>query len=358
MRRAARGRRAMADAFATRLLAWWDVHGRKDLPWQRDPTPYRVWVSEIMLQQTQVATVVPYYARFMARFPEIGALAAAPLDEVLHFWTGLGYYARARNLHRAAIVVRDEHGGVFPRDFDAVAALPGIGRSTAGAILALSAGRRLPILDGNVRRVLARFHAIDGWPGNAAVERRLWAKAETHLPAERVQQYTQALMDLGATLCTRARPGCARCPLAHDCAAHATGREREFPAPRPAKTLPVRRTAMLIVRAGVRVLLARRPASGLWGGLWSLPELAPEADAPAWVRERLGLDARAVGARPGLRHTFSHFHLDIEPLELQVDSSVRDHFGAMVDSDFLWYDLSAPQAVGLPQPVKVLLKKL
>ncbi|HET7674262.1 MAG TPA: A/G-specific adenine glycosylase, partial [Gammaproteobacteria bacterium] len=220
------------DAFSTRLLAWFDCHGRHDLPWQRNPTPYRVWVSEIMLQQTQVSAVIPYFERFTARFPDLPALAAAPLDEVLALWAGLGYYARARNLHRAAQIVCADHGGKLPRDIDALTALPGIGRSTAGAILALSRDERHPILDGNVKRVLARYHGIEGWPGDAAVAARLWACAEEHTPPENCARYTQAIMDLGATVCTRHKPLCALCPQRMECAASREGRQSELPAPR------------------------------------------------------------------------------------------------------------------------------
>lgn len=236
--------------FAARLLRWYDRHGRKDLPWQRARTPYTVWVSEVMLQQTQVATVIPYFERFMARFPDVRTLADAPLDAVLAHWSGLGYYSRARNLHRAAQQIRDRHGGVFPEDMDAIAALPGIGRSTAGAILAQALGQRHAILDGNVKRVLTRHRAIAGWPGQSAVERRLWEIAEAETPHARVADYTQAIMDLGAMVCTRARPRCGACPVADDCAARAAGTVSRYPAPKPRKTLPVRQTRMLLVTNG------------------------------------------------------------------------------------------------------------
>jgi A/G-specific adenine glycosylase len=265
---------------APALLRWWRAHGRHDLPWQRRRTPYRVWISEIMLQQTQVTTVIPYYRGFMARFPNLRALADAPLDEVLHLWSGLGYYARARNLHRAAQLIRDEYGGRFPRRFEQIAALPGIGRSTAGAILALARGERHAILDGNVRRVLARYHAIKGWSGEKRTEARLWALTEQHTPRNNVAAYTQAIMDLGATLCTRTRPRCNECPLASGCRAHALGRETAFPARRPKKARPVRRTRMLLVTCVNRVLLERRPPAGVWGGLWSLPTGADGNLAP------------------------------------------------------------------------------
>ena len=270
------------DPFARALLAWFDQHGRHDLPWQTDPTPYRVWVSEVMLQQTRVPTVLRYFPGFMERFPDVAVLAEAPLDDVLHLWSGLGYYARARNLHRAASVVRDAHDGRMPDQREALEALPGIGRSTAGAILALAHGQRHAILDGNVKRVLARYHLVEGWPGRSAVLDRLWGLAESHTPRRRVAAYTQAIMDLGATVCTRSRPLCRACPLAESCGALSHGRTAELPSPRPKPTLPERTTAFLILRdSHGRVLLERRPPSGVWGGLWSFPECAAEADAEA-----------------------------------------------------------------------------
>src|SRR5215469_9611766 len=306
----------LAKRFAARLLAWYARHGRHDLPWQKRRTLYRVWVSEIMLQQTQVAAVIPYYRRFLQRFPDLRALADAPLDEVLHQWTGLGYYARARNLHKAAQQLRDGHGGKFPRDFEAVAALPGIGRSTAGAILALVLDERHPILDGNVKRVLARHAAVAGWPGEKRVEAKLWGLAEARTPWQSAAAYTQAIMDLGATLCTRTQPRCGDCPVSADCRAHARKRETRFPSPRPRQALPVKQTRMLLVRQADTVLLERRPPAGLWGGLWGFPEIAADADPRHWCRARFGAAPEAVRPRPRLRHTFSHFHLDIEPVEL------------------------------------------
>lgn len=341
-----------ADAFATRLLAWWDAEGRKDLPWQQDRTLYRVWVSEVMLQQTQVRTVLGYFARFIERFPTVGALADASQDEVLHLWTGLGYYARGRNLHRAAQQVRDRHGGEVPREFEALAELPGIGRSTAGAILALGAGARHPILDGNVERVLARYHAVQGWPKQAAVAAKLWAYAEKHLPEQRIADYTQALMDLGATVCTRRKPLCSLCPLARHCLARARGHEERLPEPRPRKHLPTRRARLVVARRGDAVLLEQRPPAGVWGGLWSLPELEPDGDALGWARV-LGLEARARRALPPIKHAFSHYRLEAEPLLLEVDGGAR-----VEDSGYLWYNLRAPQQVGLPKPVAKLLAEL
>ena len=341
-------------SFASRLLAWRARHGRHDLPWLKRRTLYRVWISEVMLQQTQVATVIPYYARFMARFPDLMTLAEAPLDEVLHLWTGLGYYARARNLHRAAVLVRERHHGRFPRELAALQALPGIGRSTAGAILALALEQRHPILDGNVKRVLARHAAITGWPGEQRVERKLWALAESLTPRTRAAEYTQAIMDLGATLCTRSRPRCGECPVATDCRARAAGRQARFPGARPRKTLPVKRTRMLMLRQDGTVLLARRPPAGLWGGLWGFHEIAADADPAAWCQARYGVAPLSTQRRPLLRHSFSHFHLDIEPVELMLPPTAAVQEAAAER----WQRLGETPRLGLAAPVKRLLDSL
>ncbi len=345
----------MSLDFAPRVLAWFAAHGRKDLPWQRDRSPYRVWVSEIMLQQTQVATVIPYFERFMARFPSVESLAAAPLDEVLHHWSGLGYYARARNLHRAAGQLCAEHAGRFPERIEAVEALPGVGRSTAGAILSLALGQRHPILDGNVKRVLSRHFAVTGWPGEAAVARRLWGYAEQLTPARGVDDYNQAMMDLGATLCLRARPRCGDCPVSDSCLAYRRGTQREHPGPRPRKVLPVRSVQMLLVRdrAG-GLLLERRPPAGIWGGLWCLPELAADADPDSWSRSVLGCAAGAGRVLDTRRHTFSHFHLDIRPREILLQ---RPGCTVLEPGRWLWYKPWEPQPVGLAAPVARLLQE-
>jgi A/G-specific adenine glycosylase len=339
------------DDFARQLLGWYDLHGRKGLPWQRPRTAYRVWVSEVMLQQTQVATVIPYFERFMAALPDVGSLAAAPLDSVLGLWSGLGYYSRARNLHAAARRIVDDHGGVFPQEPAAAEALPGIGRSTAGAILAQAFGQRRPILDGNVKRVLTRYHAIAGHPGEAAVARQLWGFAERHTPAERVADYTQAIMDLGATLCART-PRCDACPLAGGCAAHGAGEVSRYPARRPRRVLPVRATTMLLLRDGSgAVLLERRPASGVWGGLWSLPELDARTEPQTWAAAR-GLRLSAVEPLAPLRHTFSHFQLDILALAATAEAdgcSVGD------DGERRWHPAETIAGLGLPAPVRTLL---
>lgn len=341
------------DSFAARVLDWQIRHGRHDLPWQREPTAYRVWVSEIMLQQTRVATVIPYFERFVQRFPAIIDLAAAPLDDVLHHWSGLGYYARARNLHRAAQQVIARHGGVFPQTAAEAAALPGIGRSTAAAILSLAGGQPLAILDGNVRRVLARHAGIEGWSGTPAVLARLWTLAEARAPRLRTGPYNQAMMDLGATVCTRSRPQCARCPVAGDCVARRDGRQAELPTPRPARSLPVRCTRMLLIEDVRRhVLLERRPPAGVWGGLWSLPECGPHDDAADWCRERLGLAVVATRPLPGFRHTFTHFHLDVAVSRLRF-AGEADRL--MDGGGWLWYNPRRPDALGLAAPVSRLL---
>ena len=346
---------------AERLIAWHARHGRKHLPWQRDPTPYRVWVSEIMLQQTQVSVVIGYYERFMARFPALAALADAPLDDVLALWTGLGYYSRARNLHRAATTVRDRHRGRMPRAFDALVALPGIGRSTAGAILALSHGDRHPILDGNVKRVLCRYHGIDGWPGQSAIERTLWALAHGHTPHENVAAYTQAIMDLGATLCVRSRPLCAMCPIEADCTARRTGMQARLPAPRPRRTLPCRKTAFLVLRdPSGAMLLERRPPSGIWGGLWCFPECDPAADVEAECGSRFAVRPLAITALAPIAHGFTHFRLDVHPILVDVDGDVgTGRTGAVADpGERRWYPPGAAANLGLAAPVKRLIERL
>jgi A/G-specific adenine glycosylase len=346
----------MKQQFADRVLAWFDKHGRRNLPWQHPRSPYRVWISEIMLQQTQVTTVIPYFERFQDRFPDVEALAAATLDEVLHLWSGLGYYARGRNLHRAAREVVDRHGGWFPADFDSVQALPGIGRSTAGAILALSRDQRHAILDGNVKRVLARHFAIEGWSGENRVSNRFWEVSEGLTPVTRVADYTQAIMDLGATVCVRNRPTCDVCPLADTCLARRQGQVSQLPTRRPKKAKPVRSTVMLILRdVEGRVLLEQRPQSGIWGGLWSFPECPTESEAATFRDRTLGLQSTPAERWRTLRHTFTHFHLDIVPLVCEVDPRVSD---AMTSSGRVWYNPRRPDERGLAAPVNRLIAAL
>ena len=309
-----------------------------------------------MLQQTQVATVIPYYQRFLKHLPHITALADASLDEVLHLWSGLGYYARGRNLHRAAQLIRDRHDGVFPRFFDEVVALPGIGRSTAGAVLAQAFGQRHAILDGNVKRLLSRIHAVDEWPGKASVQRILWRLSERYLPHERMADYTQAVMDFGATLCSRNRPACGDCPFATDCLARRQGRVEQLPVSRKAAPLPLRRTTLLLIfGTDNRVLLEQRPSTGIWGGLWSFPECGDDVDPVAWSREVLGCDIDVREAMPSMRHTFSHFHLVITPLPARL-LDIRT--GVMEARPLLWYNTRQPEKCGLAAPVQRLFEQL
>ncbi len=343
----------MSD-FATRLLDWFERHGRKDLPWQRNNDPYCIWVSEIMLQQTQVQTVIPYYQEFMASFPTVTALADAPQDEVLRHWSGLGYYARARNLHHAAGIVRDEHGGAFPNDIDELVALPGIGRSTAAAVLSLAHGQRHPILDGNVKRVLARHEAIGGWPGKTAVSAALWETAERNTPETATAAYTQAIMDLGATLCTRSNPACERCPVNEDCQAFAAGTVADYPGRKPKKEKPLRQTTMLIANNDSSVYLERRPEAGIWGGLWSLPELG-ERSVEDWCAERLDIAVTDTEAWQMLRHSFSHYDLDIQPILVRVDAPLSK----VADGDTAtWHRLDELPPGGIAAPVKKLIDQL
>jgi len=342
--------------FAATLVQWHARQGRHDLPWQEDKTPYRVWVSEIMLQQTQVAAVIPYYQRFMARFPSVVDLADAPVDAVLHLWSGLGYYARARNLHRAAVRIRDEFGEEFPNTFEAVASLPGIGRSTAGAILALSTGQRFPILDGNVKRVLARFFGVEGSTAERAVEERLWKLSDRVTPQEDVGIYTQAIMDLGATVCTRHKPLCSYCPLSVECFAKATGRQSDLPTPRTAKG--VRRSRQVFMLVAMRddgsVLLERRPDSGIWGGLWCLPEFDTVTAASAYAGQKLMSAESQPQALQIVEHAFTHFDLVITPLL----TACAGPAGIMDTIPTVWYNTRTPARVGLPAPIKTLLESL
>jgi A/G-specific adenine glycosylase len=345
---------ARAKGIAPPLLRWHAKEGRHDLPWQNNRSAYRVWVSEIMLQQTQVATVIPYFERFMQRFPDVRALADAPADEVLHLWTGLGYYARARNLHRAAQMVRDEHGGAFPKELEAAMALPGIGRSTAGAILAISAGSRHPILDGNVKRVLTRYYAVDGAPDDKATLEALWRLADDNTPAKDVAVYTQAIMDLGATLCTRAKPRCDDCPIATDCRARIEGRQGELPAAKRKRAERRQRHAvMLVARRASEVLLVQRPPSGIWGGLWCLPEFDHREAAEQYAATTLASAKLNRTPLPDIAHSFTHFDLVITP----VVAKCRGEAG-VGDGSTLWYDLERPARVGLPAPIRTLLGTL
>lgn len=343
------------STFASRLIAWHASHGRHDLPWQNTRDPYRIWVSEIMLQQTQVSTVIPYYERFMSRFADVRALAEAPQDEVMAHWAGLGYYARARNLQRAAQVICEAQGGEFPSTREAIEALPGIGRSTAAAIAAFAFGEREAILDGNVKRVLARVFGIEGFPGERAVEQEMWALAESLLPdPEQIGTYIQAQMDLGATLCTRGKPRCADCPLSGDCVAFRTGRVELLPTARPARAIPHRESAMLILRAGPEVLLEKRPPSGIWGGLWCFPEFEPEADAAALANIRFGVTVAAVSSLAPVQHGFTHYSLTLYPRVVEVKKRPKK----VAEAGQLWISVEEALEAAIPKPVKLMLEAL
>ena len=341
----------MSD-FAQHIIHWHKAHGRHDLPWQNTRDPYRIWLSEIMLQQTQVTAAIPYYQRFLQRFPHIPSLAAAPIDNVLALWSGLGYYARARNLHAAAQAVMTRHGGVFPRAVEEIAALPGIGRSTAAAIGAFAYGTRGAILDGNVKRVLARCYGIVGYPGAPAVQNRLWTLAESLLPDADIEIYTQALMDLGATLCTRSKPRCGDCPLQKTCIAHATQRTHELPTAKPKAVKPQREVVVLILQQGADILLEKRPASGIWGGLWSFPEIEPTAILETQLAERFGVRAKRVCPWVPLAHSFTHYHLKVLPLWVDVTPADTVHPGQV------WLTLQAARGAAIPTPVRKLLDRL
>jgi len=340
--------------FSRRLIVWQKQHGRHDLPWQNTTDPYAIWVSEIMLQQTQVAAVIGYYARFMQRFPTIAALADATQDEVLQHWSGLGYYSRARNLHNAAQTIMDEHGGVFPQDFDTIQTLSGIGRSTAAAIASFAFNQVQTILDGNVKRVLARHFAVEGWPGTPKIEKELWSLAESLLPETDMVAYTQGLMDLGATLCSRSKPQCLQCPLLASCQAYQQQRVSLLPTPKPRKKSPEKHTTMLILLQGGSVMLEKRPPSGIWGGLWSFPELDHGNDCTSAVQQRFGMSVCPQKALPELSHAFTHFKLHITPQPLQVNGQ---HSKAGEPGQ-VWLSIEDAIGAAIPTPVRKILQTL
>lgn len=343
----------MPRSFASRLIAWQQAHGRSDLPWQGTRDPYRIWLSEIMLQQTQVATVIPYYRRFLAAFPDVASLAAAPIGRVLELWSGLGYYRRAHLLHRAAQAIVAEHGGEFPGSAEGIAKLPGVGRSTAAAIVAFAFGARAAILDGNVKRVLARHAGIPGFPGETKVMRALWQRAEALLPENRIEIYTQALMDLGAMVCLRAAPRCSACPLAADCAAWREKRVAELPGPRPRKNRPRRSVTLLLLERHGEILLEKRPARGVWAGLWSLPELDAGADAVAHCHRRFGARVALRPQLPAIEHGFTHFRLTLHPQPCAVRA-----WPCRADAPgLLWLPRADVGAAALPAPIKRLLRQ-
>jgi A/G-specific adenine glycosylase len=344
--------------FSEHIIRWQRTHGRHDLPWQGTRDPYRIWLSEVMLQQTQVATVIPYYRRFVGRFPDVDTLAAAAIDDVLAAWSGLGYYSRARNLHRCAVTVVADHGGRFPPSAAELARLPGIGRSTAAAIAAFAFGEQAAILDGNVKRVLARHFGVAGYPGAAPVERALWSVAEGQLPVDDIAAYTQGLMDLGSTLCARGQPRCTECPVAIGCIARREGRTGELPSPRPARRRPLRTaTLALIAGASGAVLLERRAATGIWGGLLSPPEFAPDIADDELTREieqRYALRVRVVGGMEPVRHEFSHFSLVMQPRLLSVVGATAVAEAAGLE----WLDAEAITDAALPAPIRRILLDL
>jgi A/G-specific adenine glycosylase len=340
--------------FAERIIAWQRQAGRHGLPWQQQRDAYRVWLSEVMLQQTQVTAVIPYYQRFIARFPDVRSLAGAEEDDVLRLWSGLGYYARARNLHRAAQLIIAQHEGQFPHSIEAIAALPGVGRSTAGAIAVFAFGQRHPILDGNVKRVLTRYFGIEGYPGDKLVDRRLWAEAQAQLPEREVEAYTQGLMDLGALVCSRTAPRCERCPLDIACLARREGRTGNLPTPRPRRAIPQRSTRMLLLRKGCDLLLERRPGAGVWGGLWCFPELPPNVDAQLWARAQFGAQVTHWQCLPIVEHVFTHFRLDIEPILAEVIALD----GAAEAAGRIWLPASEAAGAAVPAPIRTLLRSL
>lgn len=342
--------------FAPALLAWHDLHGRHDLPWQKNRTPYRVWVSEIMLQQTQVATVIGYYQKFMKSFPSVKTLALADQDQVLNHWSGLGYYARARNLHQTAQIVHTKYSGQFPTVVDQLCELPGIGRSTAGAILSLASEIRAPILDGNVRRVLARYCVVEGDLTKAPQMNKLWELAEHYTPLERVADYNQAMMDLGATLCTRSNPQCKICPLAKNCQACLTQRQTEFPQPKLTKQSPIKQVQLLLIRNSKgEFYLKKRPPVGIWGGLWSFPEIDKNDDISDWCENNLKLSVHKVKEMNVISHQFSHFRLEMTPILLNIHKRIP---AVMESSGNIWYKLSEELPGGIAAPIAKLLKKL
>jgi A/G-specific adenine glycosylase len=343
------------EQFQLKLLHWFDNNGRKNLPWQNPRTPYRVWLSEIMLQQTQVGSVIPYFNRFVAQFPDFGSLATADLDEILHFWSGLGYYARARNLHKTAKLIANQDNE-FPHSIQELTKLPGIGRSTAGAILSMAYGQSQPILDGNVKRVLTRYKAITGWPGHKSVTELLWEISRCHTPQYRVADYTQAIMDLGATVCTRSKPKCKLCPLNSDCLALQQGVVDQLPEPKPRKILPVKRCFFLLLEDELgRILLEKRALTGIWGGLWSLPEFPDIQSLHSWGQTR-NFTMTALKNLPVQRHSFSHFHLEYIPISAKLIAGNDNK--VMETNSWLWYKAATHSALGFPAPIARLLNKL
>lgn len=341
--------------FSSRLIAWQKIHGRHDLPWQNTQDPYRIWVSEIMLQQTQVSAVIAYFTNFMVRFPTIQSLAAATQEEVLQHWSGLGYYARGRNLHKAAQTIVNEHDGKFPQDFETVQTLSGIGRSTAAAIVSFAFGQQQTILDGNVKRVLTRHFDIEGWPNTPKINKQLWTLADSLVPQDNMIAYTQGLMDLGATVCTRSKPRCTQCPLQESCKALALDKTHCLPTSKPKKTIPQKFTTMLIVYHGDKVLLQKRPQSGIWAGLWSLPEIEMDKVASRVVEESFGLPNEPDEPLDIVKHVFTHYKLDITPQPLQVLNTTPTK---NVATSYVWMSYQEAIHAAIPTPVRKILLQL
>ncbi len=340
--------------FSARLITWQKQYGRHDLPWQNTTDPYAIWVSEIMLQQTQVTAVIGYYAKFIHRFPNIAVLAKASQDDVLQHWSGLGYYSRARNLHKSAINIVSEHNGKFPLDFITIQTLPGIGRSTAAAIASFAFKQIHTILDGNVKRVLARHFCIEGWPSSPKVEKQLWSLAEELLPKNDMVAYTQGLMDLGATLCTRNKPKCTVCPVNNSCEAYKQKRVHLLPTPKPRKAIPEKHITMLIMKCGDRIMLEKRPSTGIWGGLWSFPEVDSMGDITLAAQSRFSVTAKADETLPILSHAFTHFKLHIKPQILQVIALPNK----VSEKGRVWLTINEAINTGIPTPVRKILLNL
>lgn len=337
------------------MLKWFDQHGRKDLPWQENKTPYRVWVSEIMLQQTQVKTVIPYYLKFMQHFPDVNTLAKAPQDNVLHLWTGLGYYARARNLHKAAQLITTEYSGEFPDSNKALQSLPGIGRSTAGAILSFARAQHHAILDGNVKRILCRYYRVQGWSGHSKTQKTLWSLAEKATPQKRCDDFNQAMMDLGSSLCSRTKPQCQHCPLNNDCEAYLHQELSEYPHSKPKKEMPVKSAYLLMLTTSKgEILLEKRPDQGIWGSLWSFPQCQTSSEIEQWLDKHHYVSAKKIVFSPEFRHTFSHFHLQITPVRIQVEVPYK----IMDDNNFIWFNRKKPLKLGMPTPISKLISQL
>ena len=341
--------------FSVQLIRWQRAHGRHQLPWQNTHDPYAIWLSEIMLQQTRVATVIPYYLRFLRCFPDLKSLSLASLDEVLALWSGLGYYSRGRNLYKTARLIVSDHHGIFPQKIEVIQQFPGIGRSTAAAIEVFAYGKRCAILDGNVKRVLVRYFGMEGYPGDKKTEVLLWKKAEELLPKNNVrgniEAYSQALMDLGATLCTRTKPKCIVCPIQRECVAFREHREDKLPIHRPCKPLLVKETVMLMIMRRSEILLERRPLTGIWGGLWCLPEMPANENVFLYCTQRFGIKIKLLAHMPSIDHTFTHFKLRIYPRSLQVVSQISK----ISQSGQIWISFTGALEVAIPTPVRNLL---